>query len=370
VVVKMNPVDEVYGPVIEQVFAPLIDAGFVRFVYGGADIGAALVHDDLVERVHMTGGAHTYDAIMWGTGPEADERRHRGEPLLAKPFTAELGGVGPTIVVPGRWSRADINLQAQVVATQKLNHSGHVCAASQVLVLPESWPQAEEFLAAVRAALAAAPHRESFYPGTQDKLPGDTPESFLSNAIGFANDRLTGNLSANLIIDPATAKGLGPRLEDRVADLRAGSIGINAWSVLAGVIGRCPWGAYPGNTPTDIQSGIGTVHNALMFPQPQKNVLWAGFRPTPPLTRGGQYLRALKPFWLVDNELTIANARALVDFYANPTPRTLLAALSSLFLPLTGVGPGPVRHPRRPTTETPIATRVMPHAGRLRSRRE
>jgi aldehyde dehydrogenase (NAD(P)+) len=381
VVVKMNPVNEVYGPVMEQMFAPLIADGYVRFVYGGADVGAALVDDALVERVHMTGGAHTYDAIMWGTGPEADERRRRGEPLLDKPFTAELGGVGPTIVVPGQWSRADIDLQAQVVATQKLNYSGHVCAASQVLVLPESWPQAEQFLAAVRAALAAAPHRESFYPGTQDKidafmtthpdaellpcrqprvlltglhpgadhpvfgtelfapiyattsLPGDTPQEFLAHAIDFANDRLTGNLSANLIIDPATAKHLGPGLEDAVADLRAGSIGINMWSVFACVVGRCPWGAYPGNDPTDIQSGIGVVHNALMFPRPQKNVLWAGFRPTPPLTRRGQYPRALKPFWLVDNELTLANAHAFVDFYANPSPRTLLAVLGSMVLP-------------------------------------
>ena len=381
VVVKMNPVNEVYGPVIEQVFAPLVGDGYVRFVYGGADVGAALVQDDLVERVHMTGGAHTYDAIMWGTGPEADERRRHRTRLVDKPFTAELGGVGPTIVVPGRWSRADIDLQARVVATQKLNYSGHVCAASQVLVLPESWPQAEEFLAAVRAALAAAPHRDSFYPGTQDKidaftsehpdaellpcrqprvlltgldpgsdhpvfaaelfapiyattsLPGHTPEEFLAHAVGFANDRLTGNLSANLIIDPATAKHLGSRLEDRLADLRAGSIGINTWSVIASVIGRCPWGAYPGNDPTDIQSGIGVVHNALMFPRPQKNVLWAGFRPIPPLTRRGQYLRALKPFWLVDNELTLANAHAFVDFYANPSPRTLLAVLGSMVLP-------------------------------------
>ena len=381
VVVKMNPVNEVYGPVIEQILAPLTDDGYVRFVYGGAQVGAALVHDDLVERVHMTGGVGTYDAIMWGTGPDAAARREHGEPLLDKPFTAELGGVGPTIVVPGRWSSADIDLQARVVATQRLNYSGHVCAASQVLVLPESWPQADDFLAAVRAALAAAPHRESFYPGTRDKidaftsdhpdaevlpcqqarvlltgldpasdhpvfgtemfapiyattaLPGDTPGEFIARAVDFVNDRLAGNLAANVIIDPATAKSLGPGLENHIGDLRAGSIGINTWSVLAAVIGRCPWGAYPGNDPRDIQSGIGTVHNALMFPRPQKNVVWAAFRPTPPLTRGGQYLRALQPFWLVDNELTVDNAHALVDFYAYPSPRTLLAALGSLVLP-------------------------------------
>ncbi len=381
VLVKMNPVNEVYGPVIEQILAPLIDDGFVRFVYGGADVGASLVQDGLVERVHMTGGVHTYDTIMWGTGAEAEVRRARREPLLSKPCTAELGGVGPTIVVPGRWSQADMNLQAQVVASQKLNYSGHVCAASQVLVLPAAWPQAAEFVRAVRAALAAAPHRESFYPDTLSKidaftadnpeaellpcrqprvllsgvdpdddhlafrtelfgpiyvttsLPGDTPEQYLENAVDFANDRLLGNLAANVIIDPATARQLGPGLERQIANLRAGSIGVNTWSVLAAVIGRAPWGAYPGNDPVDIQSGIGTVHNALMFPAPEKNVLWAAFRPTPPLTRHGEYPSMLKPFWLVNNELTVANARALIDFYAHPSPRTMVRVLSTMLLP-------------------------------------
>ena len=57
-------------------------------------------------------------------------------------------------------------------------------------------------------------------------LPADKPQEFLANAVDFANDRLTGNLSASLIIDPATAKRLGPSLEDRVAESLSGSVAL------------------------------------------------------------------------------------------------------------------------------------------------
>lgn len=42
VVLKMNPVNEVYGPVFERILAPLIRDGFLRIVYGGAEVGAQL----------------------------------------------------------------------------------------------------------------------------------------------------------------------------------------------------------------------------------------------------------------------------------------------------------------------------------------
>ena len=42
--------------------------------------------------------------------PRASERRRRDEPVLAKPFTAELGNLTPIIVVPGRWSDARARL--------------------------------------------------------------------------------------------------------------------------------------------------------------------------------------------------------------------------------------------------------------------
>ena len=379
VIAKMNPVNDVYGPVIEQMLEPLISDGFVSFVYGGAEVGSALVADPRVERVHMTGGASTYDAIVWGPGEEGAARKRVGTPLLTKPFTAELGGVGPTVVVPGRWSPADIALHAQIVATEKLNVSGHICAASQVLVVPSHWDQREEFIDAVRTAMTDAPHRDAFYPGTESMitdvvasnptaemlpcrqprvlltdldhasdhesfdrelfgpvlsttaLPGETPREYLRHAVSFCNERLTGNLGASLAVDPVTARQLGPAWDQAVASLEYGAVGINTWSVFAAAVGRAAWGAYPGNTPEDIQSGVGFVHNAAMIAQPEKTVVSSAFRPRPPLTRRGEYLPGLTPFWLVSNTaLTVDLARALLGLYADPDPRVLGSVLTAM----------------------------------------
>ena len=45
---------------------PLVEAGYVAFAYGGAEQGKFLCHHKLVEKVHLTGSASTYDAIVWG----------------------------------------------------------------------------------------------------------------------------------------------------------------------------------------------------------------------------------------------------------------------------------------------------------------
>jgi aldehyde dehydrogenase (NAD(P)+) len=68
----------------------------------------------------MTGSAATHDAIVFGTGTEGTGRKKAGTPLLDKPATSELGGVSPTIVLPGGWSEADLRYQAEHIAPQKL----------------------------------------------------------------------------------------------------------------------------------------------------------------------------------------------------------------------------------------------------------
>ena len=51
-----------------RAFAPLVDAGFLEIVYGGAEQGAFLVNHAIVKSIHLTGSAATYDAIVWGPG--------------------------------------------------------------------------------------------------------------------------------------------------------------------------------------------------------------------------------------------------------------------------------------------------------------
>ena len=389
VVLKMNPVGQTYGAAFEKILAPLIRDGYLQIVYGGADVGAHLVGSDLVEAVHVTGSERTYAAIVAQLG-----RRDDGQP--AKPVRAELGGVGPTIVLPGPWTDADIAYQAEHLATQKLHTSGHTCVASQVLVLPQGWDGTDKLLTALRKALTAAPERTSFYPGAAEKqaafradnptaealptqqertlLVGVDPQSdhpafrtelfgpiyvttslpgyadghghghghgnghgnghgdaaaYLRAAVEFANGRLHGNLGANMIVHPDTAKRLGPVLDEAIAALRYGCIGVNAWSAYVFLASRGAWGAYPGNTVDDVQSGIGVVHNSLLFERAQKNVIRAPFRPFP---RSALHLHgtlAVKPPWFVTNRTALATARQLTRFAAHPKPQALVGLFAA-----------------------------------------
>lgn len=371
VVLKMNPVNEAYGPVFARILEPLIRDGYLSIVYGGADVGEHLTGSDLVDTVHITGSERTHDIIVFGPGAAGQEAKAAGRPRTTKPIRSELGGASPTIVVPGPWSTADIAYQAQHLATQKLFSAGHTCVASQVLILPDGWDRTDQLLDALRCALAGAPDRAPFYPGTQERqdafraanpdaeaipgpqartlLVGVDPDSdhpgfhdemfapvylttaidgadagdFLSKAVAFANERLHGNLGANILIHPQTAKELGPKLEEAIADLRYGCIGVNVWSGFAFLSPRAAWGAYPGNTATDIQSGVGVVHNCLLFDRSQKTVARAPFRPFQRSLRHPREGLAVKPPWFLDNSTALSTARAFTLFAADPRPTRL-----------------------------------------------
>ena len=57
-----------------------------------------------------------------------------------------------------------------------------------------------------------------------------------------------------------------------------GTVAINEWPALGFIIPTMPWGGYPGNKDSDIQSGQGYVHNALFFESPLKGVLYSKFK--------------------------------------------------------------------------------------------
>lgn len=373
---KMNPVNDYLGPVFEDIFEELVEAGFVRFVYGGADVGSHLVGHEGIDEIHITGSEHTYDAIRFGTGPDAAERKRRNDPVTRKRITAELGGVGPTIVLPGRWSRADLQFQAENIVTQKLHNAGCNCVASQVLVLPESWDQKDALLDAVRATIRSLPPRPAYYPGAaqrlqtaldayptaelleapgegvvprtliggldaqnagqyafteeffgavlaQTTLPGRTAAEFLDEAVRFANGTLRGTLGANLIAHPRTLAELGPGFDRALAALRYGTIGVNAWVGVAFMLPQATWGAFPGHPDNDIQSGQGVVHNALLFDKPERTVVFAPFEPFPRGLLRGRFRLLPKPPWFLTNRRADEVCRRVTRLAARPGPHHL-----------------------------------------------
>lgn len=379
-ILKVNPTQDALVPVFERALAPLIEPGFLRIVRGGGDVGAFLTRHADIDHVHITGSESTFRAIVWGTDGGESERRAAGHPLLDTPITAELGGVSPIIVVPGRWSRADLRFQAEHVVTMRLQNGGHNCIAGQVVILSRDWPQRREFLAELRAAYARAPERPTWYPGSAAKLDAaradypdaswyaggtralvetspaeasaleateyfspvlgvvDLPgsgQAFLDAAVAHANDRLTGTLGANILIDPDTQAGLGDGFERAVADLRYGTIAVNAWTAFGFLTPTATWGAFPGGDLADAPSGLGVVHNALLLDHVERTVVRGPFRPFPRSLRDtvrGRGLAVLpKPPWFVTARTGAAVSEGFTRFRIDGNVPRLVVTLVRAF---------------------------------------
>jgi acyl-CoA reductase-like NAD-dependent aldehyde dehydrogenase len=372
VIVKMNPVNAYVGEYLAQAFEPLIQAGFVQIVDGGVEVGEYLCQHPQIETIHITGSHQTHDAIVWGVNLiEQQECKAANYPRITKPITSELGCVTPILVVPGKWSKSDLTFQARQVASTIAHNASFNCASGQILVTSSGWAQRDEFLAAVRRELAAVPPRQAYYPGAQDRyqtfldkypqsepLGTRTPEivpwtiipdvptvageyalteeafcgvlaqvsiespsaaDFLTKAVDFANDRVWGTLSCTVLIDPQTQKKYRSEFDQAIAKLQYGAIGVNIWSAMLFYLGSTTWGAYPGNTLSDIGSGIGFVHNSYLFDRPQKSVVYAPFRIFP------------TPIWFATHQNRLGMARQLLKFEADPTwqnlPGVVMAAL-------------------------------------------
>ncbi|MGI0493121.1 aldehyde dehydrogenase family protein [Alkalinema pantanalense CENA528] len=362
VLLKMNPVNAYIGPFLEQVFAPLITDGFLAIVYGGAETGAYLCQHPAIDTIHITGSETTHDKIVWGEHPE--QQKATGQPKLNKPISSELGGVTPILVVPGHWSRSDLQFQARHIASMVAHNGSFDCVAGKVLVLAQDWPQREEFLTLLHQTLAQTPTRKAYYPGAQarhqafcaaypqhqvlsdptapqpppDHLPwtilpnipaqageyaltqeafcgvlaevtiaARTAAEFLSAAVDFVNHHVAGNLGCMVLIDPRTQRQSSAELEAAIATLQYGVIGINAWAGAAFIFAGLAWGAFPGNSLHQIQSGQGFVHNTYLLDHPQKSVLRLPFRPL-----------AL-PTWFVDHRTLKATAQAFLKLTVDPS---------------------------------------------------
>jgi aldehyde dehydrogenase (NAD(P)+) len=378
VLLKINPVLDELKPVFERALKPLIDLDAVRVVSGGGDVGGYLAHHEGIAHVHITGSLGTHDAVAFGTGPQGKARKAAGTPLLDKPMTSELGGVSPVIVVPGAWSRRDLRMQAEHIATQRLHNSGHNCVGTQLVILSADWPQRAAFLDALRTAMDEAPARPTWYPGSVERvntaadaypdaelrgcegerllitldgeeeagplesteyfapvlgvlaLPG-TGLEFLTSAIRRANRELVGTLGANIVISPATQRSFGPAFEEALADLRYGTIAVNAWTGIGFLTATAPWGAFPGHTVEDAQSGIGVVHNAMLIDGPERTVLRGPFRPFPRSFAGGEFALFPKPPWFVTARTAATTGRRLTRFASKPSWSRLPAVFTSAF---------------------------------------
>lgn len=359
--VKLNPVNDYLEGPLNEAFEPLKD--FVRFVKGDGQAGAWLTDHPKVDTLHITGSVKTHDVIVFGPGEEGEERRKNNDPKNARPMSSELGGVGPTMIVPGPWSKSDFRFQAEHLVTQKLHNGGFNCIASQLLVVPENWEGTKTLLDNVKQVLKeVGDQRPSYYPGVKDrlahfqkahpeaevigerapfvfidgvdpesndmcfrdeafgpvwavvKIPASEPADFLEKAVAFANDKVFGTLGCQMIIHPATRRGQAAAFDKALADLRYGTIGVNAWSGVGFLLPNAVWGAFPGHPLNDAQSGIGVVHNALLFDKAQKTVVRGPFKPFPRTLSSAVFHSSPKPLWFVTHKKAARGLELLTKF--------------------------------------------------------
>ncbi len=362
VVLKANPVNDYLIEFWERALAALIEPGYLRIVDGGAHVGAYLTAHPAIGDVHVTGSDKTHDAIVFGVGDEGARRKAANDPVLDKPITCELGNVSPVVIVPGTWTAKELAYQARHVATMLANNAGFNCLSPRVLVTHEDWAQRDAFLDALEGVFAQLPARRAYYPGAFERrqafldahpdareigasggdvmpwtlirnvdasrtddvslnvepfcallsetaLAADSPATFLDRAVDFCNEVVWGSLSMTILVDPRTQRqpAVAAALERAVADLRYGSIGVNAWHALSFAFATTAWGAYPGHEATDIQSGRGFVGNTYLFARPQKSVVRGPFVASPP------------PAWFATNPHAGVVMRRLLAFEADPS---------------------------------------------------
>lgn len=336
VLLKTNPVNEYLVAIYEEALEPLLRRGYLRIVAGGAEVGAYLVKHEGVDRLHMTGSDKTHDAIVFGSGDEGRARKAKNQPINTKPFTCELGNISPVIVVPGPWSERDLAYQGEHIASMLTFNAGFMCLAARLIVQHRTWEHRDALLGAIRKSLAATPTRKAFYPGARQihadfiarhpdadqlgdpgkghlpwtvvadvdsnnaadmcftneafcslfaemNLQADNVADFIDAAVDFVNDKVWGSLSATIIVHPKSMADpiVAAAVERAVSDLRYGTVSVNLWGLMSFLFGVTTWGAYPGHTVDNIQSGRGVVNNALMLPQVQKSVARGPFRQWP-----------------------------------------------------------------------------------------
>jgi acyl-CoA reductase-like NAD-dependent aldehyde dehydrogenase len=332
----------------------------MEIVTGGADVGDYLCTHPQVDSIHLTGSDRTHDAIVWGATREEQERRKMmNEPRVTKHVTSELGSVTPVLVVPSAWTEGSLDFQVRNIASMVAHNASFNCNAAKVLVLARGWAQREAFLDKLHEEFARLPARRAYYPGAEDRyrafrevypnarafgqasphvvpwtiipnVPPDAgefaltreafcgvlaevsldvsdPASFLREAVAFANEHVWGTLSCMLIIDYRTRMRYRTEYEAALEALRYGGIGVNVWAGANFALGEPSWGAYPGNTLDNVGSGIGVVHNTMLYDHPQKSIVYGPFRMFP------------TPVWFADHKTLHTLGRLATMFEADPS---------------------------------------------------
>ena len=180
----------------------------------------------------------------------------------------------------GTWKQKELEYHARQIVSMVTHNSGYNCNAGNVLVLDANWSQKESFRNLIETFMKERKIRKAYYPKTKERhqeyctrypdailcsepqeetvpwtilpnvpaqkeeyalnnepfcgilsiteISASGPDDFLTQATQFCNEHIWGTLSCNLIIDPKTETSCSSTLNQCIADLRYGTIAINA----------------------------------------------------------------------------------------------------------------------------------------------
>jgi acyl-CoA reductase-like NAD-dependent aldehyde dehydrogenase len=314
VVHKPHHLNEATDKVWAKIMKPLVDFGALSFC--DADQGKELTQDKRLHKIYFTGGTDTAQAIMNATDTEV---------------VSECGGNNPCIIVPGDrpWTKKEIAHQAVQIATVAKLNGGAVCGRPQTIITSKHWSQREDFLDALKKAIAEeTPAAGTYYPGSDkvadafkknhpeaevlkpeggtfkhadflvitgvaeddyavtheafcqiiDEVPLDIPADasmFLPRAVEFCNTKLLGTLGSCILIDEDTKKKHQDVLDQAITDMEYGGIAINTMPPFIWLNPYLTWGGNEeGKT---FVSGIGNFGNLLNYENVEKSITHANF---------------------------------------------------------------------------------------------
>jgi aldehyde dehydrogenase (NAD(P)+) len=334
-VYKPNPVNHLETvPVVRKFLAELIEDGYLAVVEGDIPVASAIISLDCTEQVMITGSDKTYDAIVWGAPNVQAENKKNGNRVCKKQVDAELGNVNVLSVVPGHYTDKELEKLTYHIAHIRVFNGGHTCPSVQIVLLAKGWEQKDAFCEKMKKHLGSHLPSPSYYPGTDRKyeqfqkefaevatqvelekadpglqncvkplwvssidknpemfqrnesfcpvmgvheieLPELTAEAFCAAAVDYVNERVWGNLSTTIWASGSTLRSSEGAVRDFVNRVRVGAVGVNLWGGFNVFFPQLHWGAYPGNSPEDVQSGVGLgVGNFLQFDNVLKVALW------------------------------------------------------------------------------------------------
>jgi len=229
---------------VELVHLAGVPEGMVNTIYGGADIGAALVSDPRVEFITFTGSSRAGAAIKAASG--------------LRRVALELGGNGTTIVCDD----ADLESAAAVCARNSMRLAGQSCISVQSVYVMQG--VYERFVSLVESEVKKLrlgdPLDENTDVGTLiDERAAQRVEDWVQQAITSGAKALTGGQRHGAAFEPTVLTDVQPNMKVVCEEIFGPVVNIMPFDSLDQAFDAINASAY------GLQSGIFTKSNEVTF---------------------------------------------------------------------------------------------------------